>query len=172
MRISIIQDKLLRRLKKKEQKDDISRVLENDPAKFEERRLKELEKQKIRDNISRTREIYSTLPEKEIKYLGSQELDLSSYLKDRRIDVFKKLLEAYKDGPIYLHLSHANKEEIIAIRDAMIVNPRITLFCLKSDYYSLWEAFHQGGYSPALVRKVVSHKGTQLLGIIFIGTCK
>jgi hypothetical protein len=90
--------------------------------------------------LRRQKKIFQTLPKDEIKYPDYRELDVNLYLQDRRIEILQKLFEEHKEHPIYLRVKGATIEEINAIRDAMIENPRFTFFCLKPDNFSLMES--------------------------------
>ncbi len=65
-------------------------------------------------------------------------------------------------------------EEISVIRDAMIANPKFTLFCYPSDGFSLEESFYRLGYTPldSLLKKWNIINGKKLRGFIFRGKGK
>lgn len=73
--------------------------------------------------------IYQTLQKSEIKYPGSQEIDISNYLSNNNIDTLKTILSLFENRPAHLYMTKTNYAEIMVIREAMINNPKLCFLC-------------------------------------------
>ena len=144
--------------------------LEDDPQRAKEMHLETLAEIERKENRIKAYKIYQTLPNCEIKYPGSQEIDISNYLSDNNIDTLKTILSLFENSPAHLYMTRTSYEEIMAIREAMINNPRLCFLC--NDWESqidLEEAFYHAGYRRCLKKKKEVKDGQKFYGYLFKG---